>query len=139
MKCPYCENTAPPNVLQCPFCGAPLPQPQQPPIPQQPYAQQPFTPPPYVQQIYVQQPIQSAGIKKSATTAALLSCLITGLGQIYLGQVGKGFFLFFMAIFVAIATAGVGGIVMWFIAIIDAHCIAKKINSGQIVGAWEWF
>ena len=52
MNCPYCDNPVPPNVGECPSCGARVQQPpqyQQPPYPPQ------YPPPQYQQQQYRQQ------------------------------------------------------------------------------------
>lgn len=88
---------------------------------------------------------QNAGQKtihacgKSASTAVLLTCLITGLGQMYLGQVLKGVVILLATIVIGALTAGVGSIVILIIAMIDASKIGKKLEAGQSVGEWEFF
>ena len=82
--------------------------------------------------------VQNAG-QKSASTAVLLTCLIVGLGQIYLGQVLKGVAILVAAFIIAILTAGLGAIVIWIIAMFDAYKIGKKVEAGQSVGEWEFF
>ena len=84
-----------------------------------------------------QKTIQPSG--KSASTAVLLTCLITGLGQMYLGQVLKGVVILLAAIVIGVATAGVGGLVIWVVAMADASKIGKKLEAGQSVGEWEFF
>lgn len=84
-----------------------------------------------------QKTIQPSG--KSASTAVLLTCLITGLGQMYLGQVLKGVVILLAAIVIGVATAGVGGLVIWIVAMADASKIGKKLEAGQSVGEWEFF
>lgn len=84
-----------------------------------------------------QKKIQPSG--KSASTAVLLTCLITGLGQMYLGQVLKGVVILLATIVIGALTAGVGSIVIWIIAMIDASKIGKKLEAGQSVGEWEFF
>ena len=76
-----------------------------------------------------QKMIQSNGI--SAVLAVILSCLIPGIGQIYLGQTLKG-------VLILVGTF-VTGPVGWVIAMIDAYLIGKKLESGKSVGEWEFF
>ena len=68
---------------------------------------------------------------KSASLALLLSCLIAGIGQIYLGQTLKGL--------VILAVTFVTGPIGWVIGMIDAYLIGKKLEAGQSVGEWEFF
>lgn len=84
-----------------------------------------------------QKSIQPSG--KSASTAVLLSCLVTGLGQMYLGQVLKGVAILLAGIIIGTITAGVGGLVIWIVAMVDANKIGKKLEAGQSVGEWEFF
>ena len=72
---------------------------------------------------------------KSAGTATLLSCLIVGLGQIYLGQVLKGIVM----ILLCIVTGGAAALPLWIVGMIDANKIGKKLEAGQSVGEWEFF
>lgn len=75
--------------------------------------------------------------EKNPTLSLVLSFLITGLGQIYNGQVGKGFglligviicaFLFFLMVPLFIIP------VLWIYSMYDAYTTAKKINEGFIV------
>lgn len=59
--------------------------------------------------------------KRSPALAAILSFIISGLGQIYNGQVGKGLLIFFTGWL----------IVPWVIGIFDAYSTAQKINEGK--------
>ncbi len=130
MNCEYCGNPVPQNVSSCPSCGAPVavnPAPVQ--NNQGAYQQQ--------QQVNQQQTIVNVN-PKSPGLATFLSCLIVGLGQIYNGQVAKGICMFIIAVLIGSFTAGVGSFFFWIFAMIDASKIAKKINSGIIVGAWEF-
>ena len=113
-NCQYCGNPVPPNANNCPSCGA------------------------QVQQQFQQQQFQQPVTLKSPGLATFLSCLVTGLGQMYNGQVAKGIVMLLAAICVGAATAGVGATVIWIVAMVDAHKIAGKINSGRAVGAWEF-
>lgn len=88
-------------------------------------------------------------IKKSATVAidglkepwlmALLSFIITGLGQMILGQIKKGAVMLIGSIALGIFTVGFSFFITTPIAIIDAFLIAKKMKEGKEVGEWEFF
>ena len=65
---------------------------------------------------------QAKKANHSVALAAILSFLIPGLGQIYNGQVRKGFLIFFTAWLV----------IPWVIGIIDAYSVAKKISQGTL-------
>ncbi|MDN5375132.1 MAG: hypothetical protein PWQ39_172 [Thermacetogenium sp.] len=77
--------------------------------------------------------------QKNPGLAAVLSFLITGLGQIYNGQIGKGIGL--------IVAAGIAGLlcfvvigfvllpIIWIYGIYDAYKTAEKINQGGGVAA----
>ena len=82
-------------------------------------------------------PIQNNG--KSASTATILSCLVTGLGQMYLGQVLKGVAILLGGIVLSCLTAGILGIPIWIIAMVDAHKIGKRLENGETVGQWQFF
>ncbi len=69
---------------------------------------------------------------KSGTVAALLSVLLTGAGQMYLGRVGRGFAFLGGAIGAALATfwmLGLGGIAIWVWSIVDAYSLAEKSKA----------
>ena len=70
---------------------------------------------------------------KSAGLAAVLSFLISGLGQIYNGQIGKGLVvLVVQAINVALMSILIGYVtfaIVWVWAIYDAYRAADKINA----------
>ena len=76
---------------------------------------------------------------KSPTTALIFTCLITGVGQMYLGQSLKGVIILLAAIILAVPTAGGGPLILWIISMIDAYRIGKKLEAGQPVGEWEFF
>lgn len=71
---------------------------------------------------------------KSAGLAAVLSFLIVGLGQVYLGLIKKGIILFILAIVAGILMSVVVGWILWLIvwgyAVYDAYNSAQKINEG---------
>jgi len=68
--------------------------------------------------------------KKYPLLAAVLSLVIVGLGQLYLGLWTRGIVLFIGAIVVAIFTAGTFIFFPMFIACVDAFICARRINSG---------
>lgn len=66
--------------------------------------------------------------KKSEAIALLLSFLLPGLGQFYLGKIGRGLLFLFGTIGAAVLTFGIGGFIVWIWNIIDAYNLAKKHN-----------
>jgi TM2 domain-containing membrane protein YozV len=73
---------------------------------------------------------------KNPGLAAVLSFLITGLGQIYNGQIGKGILMLILMIvffFMILIIIGIPLLlVLWIYGIYDAYETARKINSGEI-------
>ncbi|MCK9573272.1 MAG: DUF5683 domain-containing protein [Candidatus Omnitrophica bacterium] len=70
--------------------------------------------------------VKMKNVKKeehSPALAAILSFIIAGLGQMYNGQVWKGFIIFITSLLV----------IPWIIGIFDAYFVAKKISSGEII------
>lgn len=76
---------------------------------------------------------------KSAVTACLLSLVLVGLGQMYLGQAAKGLLMLLGAVVIGAVTLGVATVLIWIIAAVDAYKIGKKLEDGYPVGKWEWF
>jgi TM2 domain-containing membrane protein YozV len=76
---------------------------------------------------------------KNPGVAAVLSFLITGLGQIYNGNIGKGIVLFLIQIVnLALMSFIVGYItffIVWVYGIIDAYKSADRINALKQPGA----
>ena len=74
---------------------------------------------------------------KSSGLAAILSFLIIGLGQIYLGLNKKGIILFLSAIISGFLMLFFIGFILWFIvwayAIYDAYNSAEKMRNGIAV------
>lgn len=64
---------------------------------------------------------------------------ITGLGQMLLGQTGKGLAIFAAAVILGVLSGGLSMLVVAPFAAIDAYQIAGKLRNGQAVGAWEFF
>jgi TM2 domain-containing membrane protein YozV len=73
---------------------------------------------------------------KNPGLAALLSFIWTGPGQIYNGQVGKGFGLMildivnFFLIFIGIGI--ITGLIIRIYSVFDAYTTAKRINEGEL-------
>ena len=83
------------------------------------------------------EPIRNNG--KSAFTATILSCLVIGLGQMYLGQIMKGVAILLGGIVLSTVTAGILGLPIWIAAMIDAYKIGKRLENGETVGQWQFF
>ena len=123
-QCQHCGAALEPNQLRCNKCGSPV---------------QVVAPAPNAG------PVQGAPVDlvhptnppKSATTALILSCLISGVGQIYLGQTIKGIVILIGSL--VLWGTIVGGPVIWIVAMVDAHAIGNKLASGKSVGQWEFF
>jgi TM2 domain-containing membrane protein YozV len=83
-----------------------------------------------------QPPVQTFADQKNPGIAAVLSFLFTGLGQIYNGQLAKGFaFIVLGVIFLVTIILLIGFIlypVFWIYNIYDAYSTAKKINAGIV-------
>jgi len=76
---------------------------------------------------------------KSPATAAVLSFLILGVGQMYLGQVLKGVAMMLAGMVLASITGFIALPVLWIVYPLDAYLIGKKLISGKTVGMWECF
>lgn len=76
----------------------------------------------------------------SAGVAALLSLFcLAGLGQMLLGQVGKGLTILLGSIVLATVTGGMSALVTQVLITVDAYQIGTKLRQGRPVGKWEWF
>jgi TM2 domain-containing membrane protein YozV len=76
--------------------------------------------------------------------AALVSFLITGVGQMLNRQFVKGivmlavsFFMWIIGVILILPLLFV--FVIWVVSIVDAYLIAQKIRNGKTVGEWEMF
>ncbi|WP_220681691.1 hypothetical protein [Methanofollis formosanus] len=69
--------------------------------------------------------------EKSAGLAALCSFLIPGLGQVYNGDLKRGFMVLLGA---AIGTALliIPGMIVWIYGTYDAYKTAQRINAGEV-------
>lgn len=67
--------------------------------------------------------------------AGILSLFVPGLGQIYVGQVGKGF-LFLVFMIGGFFTAGLSHLILAVYAAAEAFKLARMRNNGEAVTAW---
>jgi len=138
--CGKCGKEVQPNATFCPNCGAPIrpvpppppsvgpapptpaPAPSYPPTPPPTY---PAAPPPPSPPYAVYKP-------KSVGIAVLLSVLLSGLGQIYLGQVKRGAAILVIGIVVAYVSLFVFGLIAfayWVWNVYDAYKLARRYNE----------
>jgi len=73
---------------------------------------------------------------KSAILAAVISLIIPGVGQMYLGQMTKGIII--LAASILLSCIGVG-FVVWIVGVVDAYLIGQKLEQGQSVGDMQFF
>lgn len=76
-------------------------------------------------------------IVKSAGKATWLSLIFGGAGQIYLGQVKKGWLWIVLTILGLVVI--VPGVILIILGMIDAYIIAKRIQKNGSVNEWECF
>jgi TM2 domain-containing membrane protein YozV len=69
--------------------------------------------------------------QKSPGIAAILSLILTGLGQVYNGDFTRGA-LFLIGTFVGMLFFIIPGVIVWIYQIYDAYSTAKKMNAGEI-------
>jgi TM2 domain-containing membrane protein YozV len=120
----------------CPRCGELLPQSE--PRPQslvpRPLLVEPapISPDPH----YLPLPSQA----KSPTLAALLSFLLVGMGQVYLGQVEKGLTMLGVVLLLMLTVVlGPLGLIILLLNVSDAFLLARKIRAGKPIRKWEFF
>jgi TM2 domain-containing membrane protein YozV len=77
---------------------------------------------------------------KSPSLAALLSFLMVGMGQVYLGQVEKGLCMLGVVLLLIMnATLGPLGVVILFLNVVDAYLLGRRVKAGQQVRRWQVF
>ncbi len=77
---------------------------------------------------------------KSPVLAALLSFLLVGMGQIYLGQVEKGLcMLGVVLLLIMTVVVGPAGIIILLFNVVDAFVLGMKIRNGETIGKWQFF
>ena len=78
--------------------------------------------------------------RKSPVLAALLSFLLVGMGQVYLGQVEKGLCMLALALLLIMTVVlGPIGIVILILNVVDAFVLGVKVQNGETVGKWQFF
>jgi len=84
--------------------------------------------------------VSSANQSKSPVLAGLLSFLLIGMGQVYLGQVEKGLSMLSVALLLIMKVVlGPLGLVLLIFSVLDAFFLARKIERGQPVRKWQFF
>lgn len=80
------------------------------------------------------------GQPKSPGLAALLSFLLVGMGQVYLGQVEKGLMMLGVVLVLMLTVVlGPLGLLILLLNVLDAFLLAGRINKGRKVQKWEFF
>ncbi|MHA1595730.1 MAG: zinc-ribbon domain-containing protein [Candidatus Baldrarchaeia archaeon] len=140
--CPYCGAQLPPGASFCPKCGASVQVAPATPTTQQPatpVTTTPVSPPP------TRPPTTVVVGAKSPGVAAILSLLIPGLGQIYVGRVGRGLLILFIVMPLTFVIASLTLIfvflplIIWIWQIFDAYNLAKKYNDYLLsIGQPPW-
>lgn len=69
--------------------------------------------------------------KKDPQVAVFCSSLIPGMGQVYNGEILKGFVFFFGSLCGAFLLL-LPGLIVWVYSMYDAHIIAGKMNDGTL-------
>ena len=149
--CPACSTIAQLTASYCLRCGRQyqtvfLPPQYPPPPPPAPYRGQPYQgqpptphppyPPPYP---YRSDVIQMPPGTHSVAAAVILALLIIGTGQMVNRQATKGVTILLSSIVLGVVTLGAAWFVISIVALIDAVCIANRLNRGEPVGPWQWF
>lgn len=76
----------------------------------------------------------------SPALAALLSFLLVGMGQVYLGQVDKGLAMLGTVLLLMVTVAlGPLGVVILLVNMLDAFLLARKAREGKPILSWEFF
>ncbi|HWF89517.1 MAG TPA: hypothetical protein VN659_11815 [Pyrinomonadaceae bacterium] len=77
---------------------------------------------------------------KSPVLAALLSFLLVGMGQIYLGQVEKGLCMLAVVLLLLMTDVlGAIGIALLLLNVVDAFVIGMRMRDGKQTGKWQFF
>lgn len=133
VSCPECGQEVSDRANTCPHCGFPLEE----------KISEPVDEHNTVGDAYERVPNPAHKIppdtSKSPGLAVVLSLLVSGLGQMYLGQVKKGLAILIGGMFLSAITFMVLSPVIWIVAAVDAYHIASKLTAGRSVDEWEWF
>ena len=74
---------------------------------------------------------QTARNQKNPILAVLCSFFLPGLGQVYNGEIGLGFAVFFGAL-IGFFVFLIPGLIVWIYGLSNAYSTAHKMNTGQI-------
>ena len=117
--CPNCGSKIPKNIKFCPECGSPT------------------SNTPQTNNTANNTGNSVVNTNKDPALAAILSFLIIGLGQIYLGLTKKGIILFIAAVISGFLMFILIGFALWLLiwvyAIYDAYKSAQKMQNGIAV------
>jgi len=147
-ECPHCAEEILQEALKCKHCASMVNQPlrkrtaQRAPVPESMPSFQTAQSQPYQAQVPGTVYISDRILKPDADPlmmALLSGCCIAGLGQIVIGQVGKGIVIIVLTLMILLVTGGFGIMLTWPLTVLDAFCVAGKLRRGQSVGKWECF
>lgn len=120
----FCENCGAPiseNATYCERCGEKTGSP----------GPAPTSPSPAGQALPLQHAKDTAELqKKNPFIALILSLIITGVGQMYNGQLKKGLVLLVVVIILWVFFWPIA-IIVWLFGMYDAYATARKINKGE--------
>jgi len=141
-KCPSCGQSAALDAAFCSGCGhqyrTQFPSNQTQFFSTPPYSQyapgygRPY--PPQIGTIFVTPGTHSPFV---AVMLSLFCCSVGG--QFYNRQYIKGVITLVCGMVFSVFTGGVGLVVFYPVVVIDAACVAGKLNRGEPVGEWTFF
>lgn len=77
---------------------------------------------------------------KSPVLAALLSFLMVGMGQVYIGQVEKGLTMLGVVLLLIVTVVlGPLGLLILLFNVVDAFVLARIVNQGRPIRKWQFF
>ncbi|MEL6343213.1 MAG: serine/threonine-protein kinase [Myxococcota bacterium] len=83
----------------------------------------------------------SGGPNAAPGMAAALNAtvLLTGVGQLMNGQIGKGLLIMLVHWTLIVFTCGTSALITALLATIDAWMIGRRLQDGRMVDSWDWF
>jgi TM2 domain-containing membrane protein YozV len=84
------------------------------------------------------QTIQPSTPPKNPIIALILSLILGGVGQLYLGQQKKGIILIVVWV-LGWCTAGIVTGLVAIVGAIDAYMLGDKLQKGESIGDMQWF